>query len=287
MRRRDFLALSGVAAGLVGLAGCAGQAGTRTLPTPLTEDPDPLLGASYRLGEEATVESTTVAVLDATVRRSEHYRTASGTLDIYAPSDSRLVSVRTTAEGESRPPLSAFGLRVGGTTHPAQSSVEGRPRSAVLSRYDPYGPDAEPDPDGRLLLFEVPAESTGETVAVVWTPTDGAPAYWPLRDRQRAALRRPLAPVTVEGFELPATAAEDADPTATLRVQNSGNVDGTLRAALNYAGSVDAAETLSVSVPAGETTTREYDLPWSGRRLEVELAWAGPHEQRTIEPEGG
>jgi hypothetical protein len=240
MRRRDFLALSGVAAGLVGLAGCAGQAGTRTLPTPLTDDPDPLLGASYRLGEEATVESTTVAVLDATVRRSEHYRTASGTLDIYAPSDSRLVSVRATAEGESRPPLSAFGLRVGGTTHPAQSSVEGRPRSAVLSRYDSYDPDAEPDPNSRLLLFE-----------------------------------------------LPATAAEDADPTATLRVQNSGNVDGTLRAALNYAGSVDAAETLSVSVPAGETTTREYDLPWSGRRLEVELAWAGPHEQRTIEPEGG
>ncbi len=283
MRRREFLALSGT----LGLAGCAGPAGTRTLPTPLTDDPGPPPETSYRLGEEATVGSTAVAALDVTVRRSDHYRTVSGALDIYAPPDSRLVPVRATAQGEQRPPLSAFGLRVGGTTYPAQSSVEGRPLSAVLSRYEPYDPDAEPDLNGRVLLFEVPAESTGETAAVVWTPVDGAPAYWPLRDQQRTALRRPLPPLTVERFVTPDTVAADANPTATLRAQNSGTVDGTLRAALNYAGAVDAAETLSVPVPAGEAVRREYTLPWSGRRLEVELAWAGPHEQRTVEPEGG
>jgi len=31
----------------------------------------------------------------------------------------------------------------------------------------------------------------------------------------------------------------------------------------------------------------DYGLPWSGQHLEVELAWAGTHEQRTVEPEGG
>jgi hypothetical protein len=287
MRRRDFLALTGSAAGLAGLAGCAGPAGTRTLPTPLPDEPGLPSGSTYRLGEEAGTELTAVAVLDARVRRSDHYRTASGALDVYSPPDSYLVSVRVTARGEQRPPLSAFELRVGEETYPALSSVDGRPPSAVLSRYDAYRPDAEPDPDGLRVMFEVPAGSTGETAAVVWSPSGGEPAYWPLRDQQQAALGRPLPPLSVAGFETPATAPADADPTATLRVENGGEVDGTLRAALNYAGAFDASETLSEAVPAGETVTTEYGLPWNGRRLEVELAWAGPHEQRTIEPEGG
>lgn len=286
MRRRDFLALSGAAAGLAGLAGCAGPAGTRTLPTPL-EDSGLPSETTYRLGEEAGAELTAVTVLDASVQSSDHYRTESGALDVYAPPDSHLVPVRVTARGEQRPPLSAFRLQAGEESYPALPSVEGRPLSAVLTRYEPYAPEAEPDPDGRWLLFAVPAGSTGETVAVVWSPADGEPAYWPLPDQQRAALEQPLPPLTVDGFEAPATAPADADPTATLRVANGGDVNGTLRAALNYAGAVDASETLSVSVPAGETVTREYGLPWSGRRLEVELAWTGPHEQRTVEPEGG
>lgn len=286
MRRRDFLALSGAAAGLAGLAGCAGTAGTRTLPTPLDESGFPS-EATYRFGEEAGAELTAVAVLAATVRRSDHYRTGSGTLDVYAPPDSYLVSVRVTARGEQRPPLSAFDLRVGEESYPALSSIEGQPLSALLTRYGPYGPDAEPNPDGRFLLFEVPAGSAGETAAVVWSPPNGGSAYWPLRDQHRAAIRRPLPALSVEGFETPATAAANADPAATLRVANAGERDGTLRAALNYAGAIEASETLSVSVPAGETTTREYGLPWNGQRLEVELAWAGPHEQRTIDPESG
>lgn len=287
MRRRDFLALSGAAAGLAGLAGCAGPAGTRTLPTPLPDEPGLPSGSTYRFGEEAGAELTAVAVLDVTVRRSDHYRTESGALDVYSPPDSHLVSVRVTARGEQRPPLSAFDLRVGEETYPALSSVDGRPPSAVLSRYDAYRRDAEPAPDGSRVMFEVPAGSAGEPVAVVWSPSGGEPAYWPLRDQQRAALGQPLPPLTVEGFETPATAASDADPTATLRASNGGEVDTTLRAALNYAGAVDASETLSEPVPAGETVTAEYGLPWSGQRLEVELAWAGPHEQRTIEPESG
>jgi hypothetical protein len=136
-------------------------------------------------------------------------------------------------------------------------------------------------------MFEVPGGSTGDPVAVVWSPSGGEPAYWPLRDRQRAALGQPLPPLTVEGFETPATAAPGADPTATLRASNGGEVDTTLRAALNYAGAFDASETLSEAVPAGETVTAEYGLPWNGQRLEVELAWAGSHAQRTIEPESG
>lgn len=287
MRRRDFLALSGAAAGLAGLAGCTGSAGTRTLPTPLRDESGLPSEATYRLGEEATAGLTAAAVLDTTVQRSDHYRTESGALDVYAPPDSYLVSARVTAQGEERPPLSAFELQVDEESYPPLSSVEGRPLSALLTRYDPYGPDAEPDPDGQYLLFEVPAGSTGETVAVVWSPAGEDPVYWPLSDQRGVALEQPLPPLTVERFETPATATADADPTATLEVENGGEVDGTLRAALNYAGAVDASETLSVSVPAGETTTTEYGLPWNGRRLEVELAWSGPHEQRTIEPDGG
>ena len=286
MRRRDFLALSGAAAGLAGLAGCAGPAGTRTLPTPLRDESGFPAEATYGFGEEAGAELTAVAALNVTVRRSDHYSTGSGALDVYAPPDSYLVSVRVTARGEQRPPLSAFELQVGEESYPALTSVAGRPLSSLLTRYDPYAPDADPDPDGRLLLFEVPAGSTGETAAVVWTPPGGEPAYWPIPDRQRAALGRSLPPLTVEAFETPGTAGVDADPTATLQVANGGDRGGTLRAALNYAGAVDASETLSVSVPAGETTATEYGLPWSGRRLEVELAWAGAHEQRIIEPEG-
>ncbi len=287
MRRRDFLALSGATAGLAGLAGCTGPAGTRTLPTPLRDESGLPSGATYRLGEEATAGLTAVTVLDATVQRSDHYRTESGSLDVYAPPDSYLVSTRVTAQGEERPPLSAFELQVDEESSLPLSSVEGRPLSALLTRYAPYGPDAEPDPDGQYLLFEVPAGSTGETVAVVWSPAGEDPVYWPLRDQQRAALERPRPPLTVAGFETPGTAGADADPTATLEVENGGDVDGTLRAALNYTGAVDASETLSVSVPAGETTVTEYGLPWNGRRLEVELAWVGPHEQRAIEPDGG
>lgn len=286
MRRRDFLALSGAAAGLAGLAGCVGPAGTRTLPTPLRDESGFPAEATYRFGEEAGAELTAVAALDVAVRRSDHYRTESGALDVHAPPDSYLVSVRVTVQGEQRPPLSAFALQVGEESYPALSSVAGQPLSALLTRYGPYGPDTERDPDGRFLLFEVPAGATGEAAAVVWSPPDGDPAYWPLPDQQRGALRQPLPPLSVEAFETPATAAADADPTATLRVANAGDRDGTLRAALNYAGAVDASETLSVPVPAGQTTAREYGLPWSGRRLDVELAWAGPHEQRTIEPEG-
>lgn len=287
MRRRDFLALSGAAAGLAGLAGCAGPAGTRTLPTPLRDESGLPAEATYGFGEEAGAELTAVAVLDVAVQRSDHYRTESGALDVYAPPDSHLVSVRVTAQGEQRPPLSAFELQVGEESSPPLSSVAGQPLPSLLTRYAPYAPEGEPDPDGRLLLFEVPAESTGEPAAVVWRPSGGEPAYWPLRDQERTALGQPLPPLTVETFETPATATADADPTATLRVANGGDRDGTLRAALNYGGAIDASETLSVSVPAGETTVTEYDLPWNGRRLEVELAWAGPHEQRTIEPESG
>ena len=286
MRRRDFLALSGTL-GLASLAGCAGPAGTRTLPTPLRDESGLPADATYRLGEEAGAELTAVAALDVTVRRSDYYRTESGALDVYAPPDSYLVSVRVTAQGEQRPPLSAFECQVGEESYPAVSSVAGQPLSSLLTRYEPYTPDADPDPDGRFLLFEVPAGSTGDAAAVVWSPPGGEPAYWPLRDQHREAIRRPLPTLSVEGFETPETAAADADPTATLRVENGGDRDGTLRAALNYAGAVDASETLSVSVPAGETTTREYGLPWNGRRLEVEFAWAGPHEQRTIDPESG
>jgi hypothetical protein len=283
MRRRAFLALSGTL-GLGGLAGCAGPAGTRTLPTPLPEESGFPDGATYGFGETAEAGPTGVTVWNARVRSSDHYRTESGTLDVYAPPGSHLVSVRLTARGDARPPLSAFELQVGEESYPPLSSVAGRPLSAVLSRYDPYSPDAEPDSDGRWLLFEVPGGVAAERGAVVWSPADAPPFYWPLRDRTRSALSQPVPDLSVEAFDVPATAPADDDPAASLRVANAGDVDGTLRAALNYAGAFDASETLTVSVGAGDTTTREYGLPWNGQSLDVELAWAGGSERRTVDP---
>jgi hypothetical protein len=277
MRRRALLAVAGT--GLLG--GCLGPTGTRTLPTPLPDEDR--LG----YGDAATAGPAEVTVWGAGVRSSAFYRTGPQALDVYGPGG-HLLFLRLTARGDRRPPRDAFRVEAGGETYsPVDAAGEADLSAVLYSRagqsYPPYAREASPVSQGRWLLFELPGGLAAEEVTAVWEPDTGRPARWVLGGTT-TVLAREAPAFAVDSFSVPSTAPADGDPTARVRVRNTGPVEGTFRWALNYTGDLTATESKSLSVPAEATADVEEDLPWSGRALTVELAWSGPHQSRTVEP---
>lgn len=277
MRRRELLGLAAA-----GMAGCAGVSRpTRTLPTPLDESPN------KSFGKEATVGQTTVTVWDAEVQTSERYTTSDNHLDVYSPDGKYLVFVRLTASQTGRPPRSAFTLKHAGTTYSPLSDLGGVDLTAVQRRYGRYASEAPSSADGRWVVFEVPGGTQSDSTTFVWTPEDASPTAWDLREKQRLELAQPTPSFSLSSFELPSSAPVGGSPTATITVSNDSDTDGTFRAALNYSGGLSAAEDVTFSVPGGETTTVERDIPWTGQETTVELAWGGSNRSVTITPESG
>lgn len=284
MDRRTVLATAG--SGLAALAGCGADSESET-GVPTGEGAGGAGGSSTgrkQFGEAATAGGASVTPWDVSVRSSLRYTVEADALDVYAPDDAHLAFVRITTDGSVRPERATFGLAVAGETVDPRDGVDGASLSAVQYRFPPYAADGEDDPDGTWLLFEVSPDTVGDTPALVWRPDGASTAEWPLRESAHEALAAPIPRFELERFEAPDTVSPDEEPTATVVVTNTGEVDGTFRATVNYRGALSAADNLDLSIPAGESRTTEYDIaPPSGGELGLELAWSGRNEQRTVD----
>lgn len=284
MDRRTLLAAAG--SGLAALAGCGADSESGT-GVPTGEDPGGSGGTSTgrrRFGESATAGGASVTAWDVSARSAIRYTVEADALDVYAPDDAHLAFVRITTDGSTRPERATFGLAAAGGTIDPLDDVDGVSLSAVQHRFPHYAPDGEDNPDGTWLLFEVPPDAVGDTPAVVWQPDGASTAAWPLRERAREALTAPVPRFELDRFEAPDTVPADEDPAATIVVTNTGEVDGTFRATVNYRGALSAADNLDLSVPAGVSRTTEYDIALpSGDELRLELAWSGRNERETVD----
>lgn len=280
MRRRDLLALAGTA--LAGGAGCL---------RPARRDPGASLGTAaddgggdgLALGRAATVGDTTVSMVDLSFRTAVRYSRESGALGVYGAEDSRLVFVRLTVDGRPRPPLSAFALRLDAASYTPLRTVDGTALTNVQRRFPPYSPDTDPDGNGVWLLFEVPAERPARQASLTWNPADGERRRWSLREDHRETLAAPVPAFTVESVSVPDRADPDERPAATLTVRNTGTVDGSFVAALNYLAPLSAAQDVAFGVPAGETTTYDQRLALPGEgEQRLAFVWATGRAERTV-----
>lgn len=247
MRRRRFIALTGVAA--VGLAGCAdvgedpsGGAGsptpgTQTTPTPTGPPADaPTLRAEHEWLQPAVVTLN----VDAVTVKNRNER--------------QFLYLDVGVESGDPPRRSDLRVRFDGQLHAP---------AAIERLYRAY-----PEEDGRYrqrsgegwVLFDLPATGDASDLALV----DGSSgAEWPITAQASmnldGRLAAPAPPLSVE-LTVPESVVVDEEPTLSMTVTNEGDRDGTFVGGVNRHGpaiAVAPVATVREVIPPDDPTTVE------------------------------
>jgi hypothetical protein len=226
MRRRRALQLVGGT--VCALAGCLGQNGSDSEPTP---DQDPGKTTTPRAEptprELGTQAGDGVAVDAVSVQRSVIHHHA--WREIHEPDDGQMLVVTGSVPASIDRSAVRFDARLDGDTVSSTVQTELRDRS-------------------RLYALSVPVETVDEAELVL---QNGAKPAWRLPDDVTETL------AAAPEFRL--TTAEildtDGDTGLRLTVENRGERDSVFRGVVEYADAADADSPVEIQVSAGETVT--------------------------------
>ncbi|WP_435358938.1 hypothetical protein [Haloarchaeobius sp. DFWS5] len=253
MRRRSYLALS--LSTVAGLAGClsgdeptvdqATESETETTSTTrTTESPtDPTETTTATPSREVSVEH--VALQPSLVNMNTDYLTVHD-------GGQRYLFLRVSVTGDA-PNWDEFSVRLG------EQSFRPRDPGEQYRAWRFYGNEGYSAKTGSgLLLFDLPrsSEAARDDATLTWPGGE-----WSLPDdvRTRLATKPPNLSATAE---VPATVPAGTAPTVRITVTNDGDSPGQFVGGLNRYGPSVASmpvQSFSESVPAGETTTIEYE----------------------------
>lgn len=278
MRRRHLL--GGVATGLAALGGCLqlGEPGATPADggTP-TDDRTSTPAGSVRI-ERVTVAPELVAA------------NSPDSIGTYGDRTEQFVVATVRVEAESSAPArDAFALEADDDSYAPAEDGTGMTNRLWTGgdgggSHDPYG-EREP---GGWLVFPVPKPLDAGNVRLTWPGGEYA-----LHGGTVARLSRPPTTFEVREFAASPDVVEVGETaTATLRVANVGDVDGTFVGAFNRAGPwiAHAPETaVSLDVAAGETATWEFSHTVEGhgdsdrdREMRFHLDWREEYLTRTV-----
>jgi hypothetical protein len=266
--------LTGVGAALTGLAGCLDASNGSTEPTDspsstptVTTTPTPTAVPaedSLTLGDSLDVDGVTVTVSDFVTTHSVRYLTAPDAMGVAATENDQFAFVDVSVRGEGRPPAPhRFALVADGTGYGSGLDYVGPARvdaPVTGHRYDDSNREG-------YVAFRVPAPLDAESVAVILgdrgpettdmqSDTDGVRAAWSIPPSLTDALRSPP-PAFSTRIEVPESVAADEVVPVRIDVTNEGEGVGTFHGAINHQGPLYAADSFSVSLPPGESTTHE------------------------------
>jgi hypothetical protein len=280
--------LTGLGAALTGFAGCLDGSSPSTTPTSAsTPTPTPSTPAmtDASLGDAVDVDGVTVTASDLVDAHSVRYLTAPDAFGVVGVDGDQFAFVRVSARSDGTPPAAnAFSLVADGERF--DPGIEGvgpaRVDDPVTGRR--YG---DRKPDG-YLGFRVPAPLDADDVAV--TLADAV--RWTVPAAALDALRSspPAFETTLTVPE--AVAADEAIP-VRLDVANEGDGGGVFRGALNHQGPLYAADAVTFSLPAGESTTHEMRVGYyrgsDSPPARVQFGVVGPGLSRSfnVRIEGG
>lgn len=269
-RRRTLRALGAT----VALASTAGCLSGDSPGEPSPDDGDGTDDAE----DDVTVRSVGVRPELVTLNSPDSYGT-------YGGRSSQWVVIELAVETPDDHPPTSFAVEAGGEAHQAVTDVgEG---NGFLAAFDgAYGRRGERE---GWLAARLPKPLEAESVALTW---DGGAYEFDGSVLER--LRRRPATFDVS-FDAPASATVGETVTATVTVENAGNVDGTFVGALNRVGPLvayapESAVVLEVAAGETESWTFSHGLDESledreNPKMRLHLLWDDERVSREVELE--
>jgi len=292
--RRALLTSAGAA--LTGLAGCLDFLGgtdrpsSTATPSPTPTTPaitDTTLGNAIALDTDGDGrgDGLVVVVSELTAAHAVRYLTAPDAFGVAGTDGEQFVLVRVAARGDGTPPApEGFSLVADGTAYDAGLEAVGPARVDAPVSGRPYGGS-----DRRGYLgFRVPAPLDVDAVAIHLAET----GRWVIPDSAVADLRAPP-PAFETTLTVPDSVAPDEAITVRLDVTNVGEGAGTFYGALNQQGPLYAADSFTLSLPSGESTTRELSVGYyrgsdsPPERVRFGVVGPGLSESFAVTVEGG
>jgi len=301
--------LAGVGAALTGLAGCldasqstdpTGSPSATGTTTPTSTPTAVPAGDSLALGDGLDVDGVTVTVSDFVTAHSVRYLTAPDAMGVASTENDQFAFVDVSVRGEGRPPAPhRFALVADGTGYGSGLDYVGPARvdaPVTGRRYDDSNREG-------YVAVRVPAPLDAESVMVVLADrgpdttdmrpdADGVRATWSIPPSLAAALRSPP-PAFSTRIGVPERVAADEAVPVRIDVTNEGEGPGTFHGAINHQGPLYAADSFSVSLPPGESTTHEATVGYyrgsdsPPARVQFGVVGPGVSESFTVSIEGG
>lgn len=287
MNRRTLLALCGA---VVPLAGCLGDDDSPSSGT------DPTRTETATTAERSTPAGGETAV---TVAESATVGGGSATLETVATTESFVHFTTPDSKGVSAAQQYVFGqvaldgvsptedgfvLDVGSTSTTPSGRYAYRDTLVDGESITSY----RADEGGGWLLFEVP-ESLDADEGRLELSVDGETVAWTLPSAVLASLRRAPPSFDLRDFTVE-PAASRSSATFAATVENTADVDGSFRAALNQSGPGYAPlATVEVPVGAGESVSVERTVSLFGEgggEYRFTFDWPGGTEERVVDFDG-
>lgn len=288
MKRRRFL--SGLTVGLAAGAGClgdesAGDGDARSGPSTdggesesARGTPTPLDGGTSTTGTGGTttgsVDVADVAVVpELAILLDDAYR-------VYGERSEQFVAAAVDTAGSAGPAVEEFALVADGETRHAGVGYNYGSLFDYGARYD--GDDRS---EGWIAI-RAPKPLATEDVRLTWPGGER-----PIGNANRTELARESTSFAVTAVDVPEEATFGETITASVTVENTGDVDGTFVGAIDKSGPLVAYEPVAarrLDVPAGETAT--WDVPIeiddepseTERPMDVSLKWRGEAHRREV-----
>ena len=205
--------------------------------------------------------------------------------ELVAPNSPDSFGVDGRTGSNAPPAVEDVALTASGDSFTATTDV-GYGTYALFDRGGAYRPSD--DPRG-WVVFRLPKPLDATDATVSWPAGEYA-----LDGDLVGSLSRPPTTFEVRAFEAPAAAEFGDTVTATVRVANTGDVDGTFVAAVNRVGPLIAyapAAAVRLPVPAGETVAWRYEhtidhTPAEDRPMRIHLLWRDGDLSRQVTVRG-
>lgn len=288
LRRRDILTFGGVSLATA-LAGCTGltDGGENDTENGTTNDSSTGSNRSVDefettdLGQDVTVDGTTVAVSDPAVRSSLVYETGRKQFALANSVGSQYLLVHVDA-GEGGPTPDRFQLVTADVgNYRASTPTNGDP---LAERGAAYAPE-----EGRSsgwLAFTLPGGIGFSSAAVV---VEGTDTGWALGDDVVSTLSEPVPAFTLSGVDAPESVAAGTQFDVTATFANDSDTDGTFRGLVAVSTPNQVVTPFAVDVAAGETGeyTEQFFAPTTAEEVAFTVRTVGGDQSVTVPIEGG
>ncbi|MWG34174.1 hypothetical protein [Halomarina oriensis] len=261
MKRRALLSTVGTGLTL-GLSGCTSTADPRSASTNSTQTSSP-------------TTSDSLAVTDAGTQSWVVGNDFPDSKAVFGEQGKQFLVFKMGVDGESMVAYDEFEIDAGTTYTPTEYIG-----IAETSPSLPYGPQYTPSAGG-WVAFHIPEPLDADAVTLRW-PEGEYRVERALLDE----LATPPAEFAVREFSFPET--YEAEMTATLTVENTGDVDGTFIGAINQIGidvDITPVAEISLDVPAGASESWTYSTTVTGspgEEMTLDLRWSGGEREATV-----
>ena len=283
-QRRDFLKMGGVgvAAGLAGCTSITGSGdGSEETPNGTGNNSTGGSNQSVRdfdttdVGKDVTVDGTSVAVSEPSVRSSLLYQTKEST-DLASSTGSHYLLVSVDA-GEGGPAADQFKFVTGSLGNYGPSDpTSGNPLEEYGEKYDP-----ENGATSGWIGFTVPGGITLSSAAIV---VKGSGKGWKLADETVASLADPVPAFSISGVDAPSNVAPGSTFEVTATFENGSGIDGTLRGLVEHTAPEQSVESFSLDIAAGESAeyTTELAAPADAEEVAFTVRSSGGKLAKTV-----